>query len=74
MREWLHVFLAESRELIPFDPRPGSNISDRVFTFAVTSQVLARLAGILATQLDLKYTVDAEGFVAETLDGVCVSR
>lgn len=73
MRERLHVFLAEPTELPALNPRPGSDISDGVFTLAVTGQVLARLAGVLAAQLDLEHTVDSEGFIAETIDGVCVS-
>lgn len=73
MWERLHVFLGESTKPIPLNPRPGSDISDRVFAFTVTGQVLARLAGVLATQLDLEDAVYAEGFVAETFDGVCIS-
>lgn len=73
MWEWLHFFLAEPTELPRINPRPGSNISDRVFAFAVTGQVLARLAGVLAAQLNFEYTVDAERFVSETVDGICVS-
>ena len=73
MWERLHVFLAEPRERPTLDPRPGSNVSDRVFAFAVTGQVFARLAGILAAQLDFEHAVDAEGFIAETFDGVCGS-
>lgn len=73
MWEGLHVFLAEATELPPLDPRPGSNICDRVFAFAVAGQVLARLAGVLAAQLDLEHAVDAEGLVAESFDGICGS-
>lgn len=73
MGKGLHVFLAKPAELPPLDPWPGPNISDRVFALAVTGQVFARFAGVLATQLDLKHAVDAEGFIAETIDGVFVS-
>lgn len=73
MWEWLHVFLAEPAKPPALDPRPGSDISDRVFAFTVTSQVLARLARVLAAQVDLEYAVYAEGFIAETVDSVCVS-
>lgn len=70
MGERLHVFLAEAGELPSLDPRPGADISDRVFALAVAGEVIARLAGVLATQLDFQHAVDAEGFVAETFDGV----
>ena len=72
MWERLHVFLGEAAELPYLDPRPGADIGDRVFALAVAGQVIARLAGVLATQLDFQHAVDAEGFVAETFDGVCV--
>ena len=71
MWEGLHVFLGEAGELPSLDPRPGADISDRVLALAVAGQVIARLAGILATQLDFQHAVDAEGFVAETFDGIC---
>ena len=73
MWERFHIFLAEPRELPKLDPRPGSDISDRVFAFAVTGQVFARLARVLAAQLDFEHAEDAEGFIAEPFDGVCVS-
>ena len=73
MWERFHIFLAEPRERPTLDPRPGSDISDRVFAFAVTGQVFARSARVLAAQLDFEHAVDAEGFIAEPFDGVCVS-
>lgn len=73
MWEGLHVFLAEATECPSLDPRPGSDIRDRVFAFAVAGQVLARLTGVLAAQLDLEDAVDAEGLIAESFDGVCGS-
>ena len=72
MWERFHVFLAKAGEFPPFDPRPCPDISDGVFPFAVAGQVLAGLARVLAAQLDLENAVDAEGFVAETFDGVCI--
>lgn len=72
MREGLHVFLGEPTELVSLDPRPGSDISDGIFALAVTGQVVTGLAGVFAAQLDLEHAVDAEGFIAETIDGVCV--
>lgn len=71
--ERLHVLLAEAGEPVPLDPRPRADVRDRVFAFAVAGQVLARLAGVLAAQLDLEDAVDSEGFVAETVDGVWVA-
>ena len=73
MWEGLHILLGEAAELPPLDPRPGADIRDRVLALAVTGEVVAGFAGILAAQLDLEYAVDAEGFVAETFNSVCVS-
>ena len=73
MWKGLQIILAEATEFPPLDPRPGSNIRDRVFAFAVAGQVFARLARVLAAQLNLEHAVDAKGFIAETLDGVCGS-
>ena len=72
MWEGFHVLLAEAGELPPLDPRPCPDISDRVFPFTVAGQVLAGLASVFAAQLDLEDAVDAEGFVAETFDRVCI--
>ena len=73
MGEGLHVFLAEPAELPALDPRPGADIGDGVFALAVPGQVLARLASVLAAQLDFEHAVDAESFVAETFNGICDS-
>lgn len=72
MREGLHVVLCEARELVALDPGPGADVGDGVLALAVAGQVVARLAGVLAAQLDLEDAVDAEGFVAEAVDCVCV--
>ena len=72
MWEGFHIFLAEAGEFPALDPRPCPDIGDGVFPLAVAGQVLAGLARVLAAQLDLEDAVDAEGFVAETFDGVCI--
>lgn len=72
MRERFHVILGKARELPTLDPWPGADIRNRIFTFTFTSEILARRASILAAQLDLEYTVDAEGFVLEAVDGIWV--
>ena len=70
MRERLHILFREPRELITFHPRPGADICDRVFALAVARYILAWRAGVFARELNLKDAVDAEGFVAETFDGI----
>ena len=70
MWEGFHIFLAESTECPTLDPRPGTNISDGVFALAITGQVIARFAGVLAAQLYLQDAIDTEGFIAEAFDGV----
>ena len=72
MRKRLHVLLAEAGKLPPLDPRPGANVGDGVLALAVAGEEVARLARVLAAELDLEHAVDTESFVAETLDGVWV--
>ena len=71
VREGLHIVLGEARELVALDPGPGADVGDGVLALAVAGQVVAGFAGVLAAQLDLEDAVDAEGFVAEAVDGVC---
>ena len=70
MREWLHILGRETRELPALDPGPGADVRDAVLAFAVAGEVFARRAGVFARELDLEDAVDAEGFVAEAVDGV----
>jgi hypothetical protein len=70
MWERLHVLLREARELPGFNPRPSPNVRDGVFALPISGQILARCAGVLATQLDFQHAIDAEGLVAEAFDGV----
>lgn len=70
MRERLHVVLAEPSPLPALDPRPGLDVRNTVLALAVAGEVLALLACVLAGELDFEDAVDAQGFVAETLDGV----
>ena len=72
MRKGLHVLLAEAGKLPALDPGPGTDVGDGVLALAVAGEEVARLARVLAAELDLEHAVDAEGFVAETVDGVCV--
>ena len=62
--------MTKSSELPPLNPRPGADIRDTVFAFAVTGEVLAWGTGVFAREMDLENAVDAEGLVAETLNGV----
>jgi len=70
MREVLHLLLREACLLPALDPRPGLDVGDAVLALAVAGQVLARLAGVLAGQLDLEHAVDAQGFFLEAFNGV----
>ena len=70
MRKVLHLLLGETGALPALDPRPGLNVGDAVLTLAVAGQVIARLACILAGQLDLEHAVDAQGFVLEAFNGI----
>ena len=70
MREVLHLLLCEARLLPALDPRPGLDVGDAVLALAVAGEVLARLAGVLAGQLDLEHAVDAQGLFLEALNGV----
>ena len=70
MRELVDLLLREARALPALDPRPGLDVGHAVLALTVASQVLARLARVLAGQLDLEHAVDTQGFFLETLDGV----
>ncbi len=70
MRERLHILFTETSEFPSLNPRPGANIRYAVFAFAVASEVFAWGTGVFAGEMDLENAVDAEGFVAETFDGV----
>lgn len=64
---------ARSREQIDetyLDPRPSLHVSNAVLALAIAGKVVALLAGVLAGQLDFEHAVDAQGLVAEALDGV----
>ena len=70
MRELLHLILREASLLPTLDPRPGLDVRNAVLALAVAGQVLARLAGVFAGEMDLEHAVDAQGFFLEALDGV----
>jgi hypothetical protein len=70
MRERLHVLLSETSLLPALNPRPSLDVGDAVLALTFAGEVLALFAGVLARELDLEHAVDAQGFVAEALDGV----
>ena len=70
MGEWLHLLFRKPSTFPSLDPRPGADIRYAVFALAVTSEVLAWRTGVFAGKVDLENAEDAEGFVAETVDGV----
>lgn len=70
VRELRHILLGESAELPSLDPGPSADVGNTVLALALASQVFARLAAVLAGQVDFEHTVDAEGLVAEALDSV----
>ncbi len=74
MREFAHLLLGEASLLPSLDPGPSPDISDRVLALSVSGEVLTRLAGVFARELDLEHAVDAEGFVAVAVDCICISR
>lgn len=70
MRERLHVFLREPSPLPALDPWPSLHVGNTVLALAIAGEVLALDTGVLARKLNLENAVDAEGLVAEALDGV----
>lgn len=44
MRERLHILVREAGKLISLHPRPGTNIGNRVFPFALSGEIFAWLA------------------------------
>ena len=74
MRKRLHVLFGKAGVGVALDPWPGPNVGDRIFTLTLTSQIVAGFACVLARQLDFEYAVDAEGFVPEALNGICLYK
>jgi hypothetical protein len=70
MWERLHVLFGEPSLLPALDPRPSLDIGNAVLAFAFAGEVVALFAGVFARELDFEHAVDAQGFVAEALDGV----
>ena len=48
MRKPLHILLTKPSKLPPLDPRPGTDIRNAVFAFAVAGEVLAWGTGVFA--------------------------
>ena len=48
MRERFHILMTETREFPTFNPRPGADICNAVFAFAVTGEVFAWGTGVFA--------------------------
>ena len=70
MRQLLHLLLWHARELPAFHPWPRRYISDTILPLPVTREVIPRLSRVFAGKVDLEDAVDAEGLVAEAVDGV----
>ena len=70
MREGLHLFLREPREVPGFHPRPGTDVGNAVLALPLSGKILLGLPGVFARQLDLEHAVDAQSFVLEALDSV----
>lgn len=48
MRERLHLLFSETSKFPRLDPRPGADIRNTVFAFAVTGKVLPWGTGVFA--------------------------
>ena len=48
MRKPLHILLTKPSKLPPFDPRPGTDIRNAVFTLAVACEIFAWGTGVFA--------------------------
>ena len=70
MRELAPLLVREPTKLPDLDPRPRTNIRHAVLALALASEIIARLARVLAAETDLEHPEDAECLVAEAVDGV----
>ena len=70
MRERLHLFLCETRELPAFHPWPGPDVRDRVFTLTGARKKFTRFACVLPREADFEDTVNSQCLILEALDGV----
>jgi hypothetical protein len=74
MRERTHLLLGEATPLPALDPRPRPDVRNGVLALSLASQVVARLARVFTREVDLEHAVDAEGFVSEAVDRICVAK
>ena len=71
MRKLIHILLRKRRIAVPaLHPRPRLDIRDTVLALALAGEVVARLAGVFAAEVDLEHAEDAQGLVFEAVDGV----
>lgn len=57
-------------ELPRLDPWPGSDVSNAVLALAISGEVIALLACILAGEVDLEDAVDTQCLIAKSINGV----
>ncbi len=70
MGEMFDLFLGKSAVTVPLNPWPCSNVSYRVFSLAITGEILSWLSRVFARKMDLKHAIHAEGFVAVPFNGI----
>lgn len=74
MWERFQILIREARKLPSLNPRPGTNIRNRVLPLAFTSKIFPRFTSVLARQSDLQHAIDPQCLVLEPLDGVFPDR
>lgn len=73
MREGLHLFLCETREIPGFHPWPSPDVGDRVFTLTGTGKIFTRFICVLPREANFEDTVNSQCLILEALDGVFAS-
>lgn len=69
MWKLLHLFVHVATTRPVFDPRPSSNVSYRILSFAISSQEFFRLARIFSRKLKFEYAKYSVGLCSEPVNG-----
>lgn len=69
MWEFFHLFLGVSTASPGFYPGPGSNVSYRVLSSALSDEKVFRLAGVMARQLEFENAKHSKRLFSESTDG-----
>ncbi len=68
MWKLFHLFVRVATTRPVLNPRPSSNVSYRILSFAISSQEFFQLARVFARQLEFEYAKYSVGLCSESID------